>query len=432
MTGEIPYQVIGSEWLAGHARAALGDEPGLGKSIQAIRACDLVFAVNVLIIAPASVVGNWHNEIAKWRIGDWSVLVVSYEGASGRFKDLIFSQQWSVVIVDEAQYCRNTNTKRTKTIYGDVVGVLPEFEGIIHRADHVWLLSGTFQMNWPTDYYTHFKALDPERIRSKRSGKIWSFEQFQAYFCQLQPAFSGMKIVGSRNEDELAERLDGFMLRRLKKDVLPELPDVRFSEFDVAADLKDVDLGIDPAEAAELKRILERDGVAGLRKNFAHFASLRRVTGLAKVKPVADYLRMFLETTNRKIVVFAQHTDVIAALRRQAGLSQFRVITGATLPKDRVLAVDKFQNDPFFRGFFGQIQAAGTGLTLTAAHDMLFVETSWVPAENAQAAMRIHRIGQKSLCDVRYAVLPGSIDAIIARAVMRKSESIAKVLGENK
>jgi len=116
---------------------------------------------------------------------------------------------------------------------------------------------------------------------------------------------------------------------------------------------------------------------------------------------------------------------------RQRGAERFVTITGATHPRARVDAVKRFQEDPFIRGFFGQIQAAGTGITLTAAHDLLFVETSWVPSDNAQAAMRIHRIGQKSLCDVRYAVLPGSIDAIIARAVMRKSESIAKVLGES-
>jgi SWI/SNF-related matrix-associated actin-dependent regulator 1 of chromatin subfamily A len=430
MKSEMHYQVIGSEWLAERDNAMLADEPGLGKSVQAIRACDLVFAVNVLIIAPASVVSNWHNEIAMWRIGDWTYLVVSYEGASGRYRDQIFCQRWSVVIVDEAQMLRSIGIKRTKTIYGDVVGILREFDGIIHLADRVWLLSGTPQMNWPIDYYSHFKALASERIRSKKSGKIWSFEQFQSYFCQLQPAFAGMKIVGSRNETELAKRLDGFMLRRLKKDVLPDLPDVRFSEFDIAADMTDIDLGIDPAEAAELKALLERDGVAGLKRAYTHFASLRRVTGLAKVKPIAEYLRMFMETTDRKIVVFAQHTDVLYALRQQKGMERFVHITGSTMPLGRKNAVERFQNDPLIRGFFGQIQAAGTGITLTAASDLLFVEASWVPADNAQAAMRIHRIGQKSLCDVRYAVLPGSIDAIIARAVMRKSESIAKVMGE--
>ncbi len=432
MKAELPYQVTGSEWLAERANALLADEPGLGKSVQAIRACDLVFAVNVLIICPASVVSNWHNEIAMWRLGDWNYLVVSYEGASGRYRDLIFGQHWSVVIVDEAQMIRSIDIKRTKTIYGDVVGILREFDGIIHQADCVWLLSGTPQMNWPTDLYSHFKALEPERIRSEKSGKIWSFEQFQAMFCHLTHGFSGMKIIGSRNETMLNKKLDGFMLRRLKRDVLPDLPDVRFSEFDIASDVTDIELGIDPGEAAALRKILEEDGVAGLRKAYAHFASLRRVTGLAKVKPIAEYLRMFMETTDRKIVVFAQHTDVLFALRKQKGMERFVHITGSSGANQRRDAVEMFQNDPLIRGFFGQIQAAGTGITLTAASDLLFVETSWVPADNAQAAMRIHRIGQKSLCDVRYAVLPGSIDAIIARAVMRKSESIAKVMGEDK
>lgn len=429
---ELSFQTIGSEWLAERKRAMLADEPGLGKTVQCIRACDLVFAVNVLVVCPASVVSNWRREIDRWRIGDWTALVVSYEGMSKRYYASIGGRRWSVVIFDEGHYLKTPGSQRTKIAYGDTANVVPEFSGVVDMAEHVWTVTGTPQMNYPDELFTHFKALDPERIRSKKSGKIWSFEQFQAYFCQMKHAFAGMKVVGSRNEVELNKRLDGFMLRRLKRDVLPDLPEVRFSQFDVAADVSDIELGIDPQEAAALRKILDSKGVAGLRSEFAHFASLRRVTGLAKVKPVAEYLRMFLETTKRKIVVFAQHTDVIEALRKQKGLQDFVGITGATPQKARADAVEKFQNDPATRGFFGQIQAAGTGITLTAAHDLLFVETSWVPAENAQAAMRIHRIGQKSLCDVRYAVLPGSIDALIARAVMKKSESIAKVLGEDK
>lgn len=430
MNTELPYQIVGSEWLAERPRAILADEPGLGKTVQAIVACDLVFATDVLVVCPASVVPNWRNEIERWRVGDWQATVLSYEGMCARFDELM-ARRWSVVIFDEGHYLKSPGTKRTRAAYGDVVSLIREFEGLVDRADHVWTVTGTPQMNFPNELYTHFRALAPDRIVGPRSGRIWTYEQFSAFYCDMKPGFQGMKIVGGKNEEKLAEKLDGLMLRRLKRDVLPDLPDVRFSEFAVDADVTDVDLGVDPYELLMVKKVLERDGVAGLTKSVPHIASLRRVTGMAKIKAVAAWLRDFLDDNpGRKIVVFAHHTDAIAALRKQKGLQDAVYVVGTCNQDHRASAVKQFQNDPKIRLFFGQIQAAGTGITLTAASDLLFLEPSWVPAENAQAAMRIHRIGQKSLCNVRYALLPKSIDAQIMRAVMRKSESIAKVMGE--
>lgn len=103
------------------------------------------------------------------------------------------------------------------------------------------------------------------------------------------------------------------------------------------------------------------------------------------------------------------------------------VLTGDNSPAERQQAVDAFQNDPAVRVFIGQIQAAGTGLTLTAASDALFVESSWTPSDNQQAAMRIHRIGQRNACLVRFAMLAGSIDENIQRAVLRKTSDIQKL-----
>jgi SWI/SNF-related matrix-associated actin-dependent regulator 1 of chromatin subfamily A len=429
MSALYPYQVEGSEWLAERKRAMLADDMGLGKSAQLISACDLVFAVDVLVICPASIVANWQREIEMWRVGQWTATVVSYEGMRARHEEFM-AKRWSVLAVDEAHYMKSPTAKRTLAVYGDTTGIIREFEGLVDRAEYVWVATGTPQPNFPNELYTHFKALRPDLIVGPRSGRVYTHEQFNSHFCEMRPAFQGMKIVGSKNETELAVKLSRLALRRLKESVLPELPEVRFSEFVVDADLTDVDLGINPIEAKMIKVVLERDGVAGLKSAVTHLASLRRVTGLAKVKAVAEYIRMFLETTDRKIVVFAHHTEVIAALRKQRGLQGAVALTGATKIGERGEVVREFQSNPNIRVFFGQIQAAGTGNTLTAASDLLFVESSWVPAENAQAAMRIHRIGQKSLCNVRYAVLPKSVDGLVMRAVMRKSESIAKVMGE--
>lgn len=408
----------------------LADEPGLGKTVQAIRACDLVFAVEVLVVCPASVVPNWHAEIDRWRLGSWNATVVSYDHMT-RNADALLARRWCVVIFDEGHYLKSPGAKRTQKAYGDLIGLVREFDGLADGAAYVWTVTGTPQMNYPNELYSHLKALAPDRIIGPRSGRVWTYEQFQSHFCEMKYGYAGPVVVGGKNEDELAAKLDGFMLRRLKKDVLPELPDVRFSEFVVDADMTDVDFGIDTEELKLLRKAIEQYGVDGLGKVASHIATLRRLTAMAKVKSVLEYIRMFLETSDRKMVVFAQHIDVLDALMRAKSIFDHSVrILGASTQSSRKYAVQRFQTDPKIRLFFGQIQAAGTGLTLTAASDLLFVESSWVPAENAQAAMRIHRIGQKNLCNVRYAVLPKSVDALVMRAVMRKSESIARTLGE--
>jgi SWI/SNF-related matrix-associated actin-dependent regulator 1 of chromatin subfamily A len=165
-----------------------------------------------------------------------------------------------------------------------------------------------------------------------------------------------------------------------------------------------------------------------LREIAPHVAQLRRLTGLAKVKSCVDWIEDFIEGGGGKLVVFAHHRDVIDGVNKALAAQGTYVlaITGDTPSADRQTYIDAFQ-DGAAQVFIGQIQAAGTGITLTAASDALFVESSWVPAENEQAAMRIHRIGQRNACLVRFAALAGSIDEDIQRAVMRKTADIKKL-----
>jgi SWI/SNF-related matrix-associated actin-dependent regulator 1 of chromatin subfamily A len=131
--------------------------------------------------------------------------------------------------------------------------------------------------------------------------------------------------------------------------------------------------------------------------------------------------------------VFAVHRDVISilasALRKKFG--RFGVVTlfGGTPPRRRQENIDRFQTDPKCRVFIGQVVAAGTAITLTAAHDVLFAEASWNPADNAQAAMRCHRIGQDEPVFVRFVSAAGTIDERIQRVLRRKTETITQLFG---
>lgn len=426
-----PYQQEGIDWLASRRRAMLADEPGLGKTLQAIRAMDRLPVLSVLIVCPASLVTHWQRQVAEQSNSTWTAFVTSYEGMTGKHFADIMAQPWCAAIFDEGHFLKNAGSKRTKAAYGDLTEPPGREGGIINKLDYAWVLTGTPMPNHSGELYSHLRALDANRVRSPKTGRVWTLEQFQANFCQMVHGFASMKIVGTKNDAKLNERLNGFMLRRLKKDVLPQLPSIRFGELYVDAGVTDEDLGIDPEDIAKIRAALEKKGVNGLKQQFTHFAALRRATGLAKVKPVIEWLRMWLETTDKKIVVFGHHTDALRAIYHAKGINECAVkIEGNTTQPLRQPLVDRFQSDPTVRIMIGQISAAGTGLTMTAASDMLFLESSWVPADNAQASMRIHRIGQKNACMVRFAMLPGSIDEQVQRAVMRKSESIARVLGD--
>ena len=154
-----------------------------------------------------------------------------------------------------------------------------------------------------------------------------------------------------------------------------------------------------------------------LKKIGTHVASLRKITALAKVDAVMKWVR---ESSFKKVVLFAHHKAVIEKLKE---LENSVYVDGSCSQSHREKAVKDFQHGDA-EVFIGQIQAAGTGLTLTAANVLLFVEVSWTPAENRQAADRIHRIGQKNSCLVYFTMIPNSIDENIIRVVKRKTETI--------
>lgn len=424
-----PYQQAGVQFLAGRKTALLADDPGLGKTLQAIRACDAARVLKVLVICPAGVCETWKREIGKYREGDWGAFVTSYERATGAYYQRLLAQDWDVLIVDECHYLKTPGAKRTTSIYGDfsesdeIMGAL----ALASKADQVWLLSGTPMPNDPSELFTHLRALYPQAVLSERTGKPWSIHQFVIGYCRTKSTGFGERIVGSKNEAKLNAKLSGFMLRRRKSEVLKDLPPMTFGEVFFEGNVD----GVPTEEAALVRAALAEHGIDGLRKIAANgsVSTLRKLTALAKAAPAAQWINDWLDSTpiEKKIVVFAHHHAVIDVLFDKLHTRAVRV-HGSIKQADRQTSIDRMQNDPKIRCFIGQITAAGTGITLTAASDLLFVESSWVPAEMEQAAQRIHRIGQTEPCLVRFGMIAGSIDEDIQRAISRKVASISKVV----
>lgn len=410
---DLPYQDVGARWLASQRRAGLADEQGLGKSFQAVRACALVHARKVAVVCPAKMRETWVREFERLPSPTRPALrVMSYEEATKVFANLAPGAALpDALILDEAHYLKSWTSKRTQAIYPRV-----------QQIPFVWLLSGTPMPNHPAELWPHFYYLRGEIIAHMTPA------QFIDRYCKTMKGFGGVpRIVGPKDEhlDELRGMFKQMWLRRTLAEVLPDLPPMREGEIVVEAKV--------PADveriANENKAQLEIDP-SSLPIGDEELATLRRLLAEAKAPALADFVAEELRNNpDEKIVIFAWHTnpiDDIADRLRDFGVVK---VDGRTAPAHVQAHVDAFQNDPRYRVFLGQIRAAGTGLTLTAASNVIFLECSWVPADNEQAQRRILRIGQKAtsvLC--RYVVLKGSIDEAVTRVLARKTRGINRIV----
>ena len=415
------YQKSGRDFLKSKRHALLADDMGLGKTAQAVVAARDLDLKKILVICPASVKYNWKKEIDKWAPGqyisivedgksiipDFNYTLINYDLIHRKkiFLQLI-QRHYDLIICDEAHYIKNNSAKRTKCVYYP--------RGLKDRTDRVWLLTGTPVLNRPAELFSHLKALVPERL-----GPYTSFKRYGERYCAAYEGRWGWDYSGASNLDELAGRLNGFMLRRLKKDVLPELPDKTYQTITLPplGALK----GLAEKERREYAK--EKEGILG------ELATIRRQSGLAKLPQVTEHIRNVLEE-KEKIVVFAYHRDVIASL--QTVLSEFSpvCITGSTPGKTRQEAVETFRKDPKCRVFIGQIEAAGTGIDglQDVCDTVIFAELTWVPGQIHQAIDRCHRIGQKNPVLVQFLIVESSIDETIAESISKKQKVIDKIL----
>lgn len=426
-----PYQEIGASFMAGRNVALLADEPGLGKTAQAIMACAQAIPPTVAtpvigVVCPASVRGVWAREFGRFWPKDHyhpevKLVIESYDKIVRGAK---MPEHLDALILDEGHYLKSKDAKRTKVIYGedcDCEG------GLVNYAERVYVLTGTPTPNNSSELWPMLRALAPELILGK-NGRPLNYWAFVGKFCRTQDNGFGVQIVGNKNSDELKGRIAPFVLRRRKVDVLKDLPPILFDTLPVSGKITDdsATFGfIDDIQFAET----DDDVVEVLRKHATHVASLRRLTGLAKVPGVVEWVKEWFEGGGGKLVIFAHHRDVIKAINTDPSLNKILrcCVTGDTPPEKRAEHVDAFQAAEGPAIFIGQIQAAGTGITLTASSDVLFAESSWVPSDNQQAAMRVHRIGQKNACTVRFATLANSIDERIQAVVARKTADIAQL-----
>lgn len=411
----LPHQEVGRDFLVTHDRALLADGMRVGKSVQTIAACDHIRPFGVIVVCPASLREQWRRQFKQFSTKGLEPYVLSYEEAvklASRVAGNVINDI-DVLVLDESHYIKNRKSKRTKAV----------LDGLAPHARRVWCLTGTPSPNNASELWPMLHALFPETIQ--RNGKTMNYWEFTKRFCVVKSTPFGEKIEGNRNTEELRERMAPIMLRRpssiLGNTILP--PETLYLD----------------ASAAELKRLekqlREELGEAAMKADPETLdnqvkARAGRLAGLAKVPALVERLKDEFESGLDKVVIFAWHTDVINALADGLACFEPAVVTGDTPMHTRQKLVDNFQRGHLSSHvFIGNIKAAGVGLDLTAACELIFAETSWVPGDNEQAAMRITGVNQKRAARVRYAVLPGSIDERLMAVNVRKSQDIAALFG---
>lgn len=424
-----PFQKAGIEYATSVKNCLIADDPGLGKTIQAIGVLNFYKETNALIVCPSSAIYNWRNEINEWHVSNPDIEVLSAGqkvfnekapikivgfGMVAQPKVMQYLNQFkfNYLIVDESHYLKNPTTKRTKAVYG-VLG---------KRVHRMIQLSGTPITNRPMNIWTSINCACPEAIDNMTRFK------FGMKFCNGYKGHFGWNFVGASNMKELGVRLRShYMIRRRKKDVLKDLPDkflrVVYLEKDtrskkVIKEIGKIDKEYFLSRKVRKVKIEEDESIATVRKEL----------GLSKIKPAASYIKDVLDSGTKKIVVFAHHRQVLDELRFLLNLYNPCVVMGGLSSEEKQKQVDLFQKDESCRVFLGNIISAGVAITLTAANHLAFVETSYVPAENKQAIDRIHRIGQTKGVIVDFLTFEKSLDETIIKEHFKKMKNIKEVL----
>ena len=441
-----PYQRAGFDFLCHLSRHQLGgilaDDMGLGKTLQTLAWLAWMRASTgeqkpALVICPASVLHNWRREANRFT-PDLKVLVLESGAARHNLRrqipafDLIVTNYallrrdlealqkfaFRAVILDEAQFIKNPDAQISQSVKQ-------------MRAGLRLALTGTPLENRLLDLWSIVDFVQPSYLGSQQQFR-------EKYEPRGENAADEQRIARRR----LSAKLRPLLLRRLKTEVAGDLPD-RIEQR------RDCEMGEAQRKLylAELRRsreqVMSTVAERGLNRSTIHvLAALTRLRQICchpqlvnnnstsgKTETLFELLEPLL-AGNQKVLVFSQFVRMLRLLETECAARQIRthILTGET--KDRQQVTEAFQNDPGSGLFLLSLRAAGTGLNLTTASNVVLYDPWWNPAVEAQAIDRSHRIGQLRTVNAFRLITPGTVEEKIWELQQRKAQTIADVLGE--
>lgn len=448
------YQLQGVRYALDSKRCIFGDQPGLGKTLQAI--CTVVKAHKeaaqygecfpVLVICPASMKVSWKREFNKFAGLEATILDDSNRSSWNRFwelkrpdgeaicpvfitnfeslrkffvkeirnttrftlRSIVFDERIQLfrsVIIDESHRCRSSKTQQSKFI-----------EGICRGKKWIFALTGTPVVNNNTDLIQQLKIL----------GRLEDFAGYNAFvsrYCDGAQKASNMR--------ELNYRLwCCCFFRREKKDVLKQLPDKTRQYITCAITNRKE---YQDAENNFLNYLRQYKNADDDRINRAmrgevmvRMQTLKEIAARGKVKAVADFIHDVIDG-GEKLIMFAYLKEVVMALK--AEFPDAVTVTGSDNATQKQNAVDRFQNDPECKLIILNFKSGGTGLTLTAASRVGFIEFPWTYSDCEQAEDRAHRNGQKNAVNCYYFLGDKTIDEYMYKVIQIKKDIANEVTG---
>lgn len=422
------FQKAGISYGLKRDNVLISDEMGLGKTIQSIGIINgTSIDGKIIIVCPATMKLVWKSELEKWLVNrgleivvwntkvqpDGNIIITNY-ALLKKVQEKLKAFKIHIIIGDEIHFCKTKPTTPKQFKKKKKINRSKAFYNIAKRALKRIYLTGTPILNRPAELFYIIKSLG--------FPMNWA-EYMERYADAFVDERGYWNIKGKSNLGELQERLRSLiMIRRLKKDVLTELPDKIRQVIELPDDklkkaitqeeqylkekratIKEIKRKLKEAKENEDKKVYS-EAVKELKEfkseSFGDLARVRHLTALKKVPYVIEHIKALLESTD-KIVIFAHHEDVLDGLYKEFK-NMSVLLTGKTEEEERFESVNHFQTDPNCKLFIASIKAGGIGITLTSASTVVFVELDWTPSVVSQAEDRCVFEGQKVLTEQGY------------------------------
>ncbi len=439
----------------GHRTFLLADEPGLGKTAQALLAAQAADAYPLLCVVPNVVKTNWAREVKMWTPqrsvtviqGDGAnvdgfadVVVVNYE-VLDRHVDWIGNHGFRGMVVDEAHYIKNKKSQRSQH-------VLEISERIRRRMSRPLLmaLTGTPLINDIEDFRTIWQFLGWIEERRPGNALMAALEDTDltpashGFYPLARQAVIDLGIVRRRKVEVAADiparrvadlpvELEGPVGRSIQ-DAEARLAKRLVSRYEAALEHRRAGAAVEGIDHALVRRVAEREiAEASESKTDDNVFTMVRKIGQAKAELAADYAAQLAHSAG-KVVFFAKHLDVMDTAEEVFAKRGLRTTTirGDQTSKARTEAIDAFVNDPDVAVIVCSLTAAGVGINLQVSSNVVLAELSWTDAEQTQAIDRVHRIGQTEPVTAWRIIAAQTIDARIAELVDSKAGLAARAL----
>lgn len=412
-------------------RALLAHQMGLGKTPIALWWMWRTKSWPAVVVCPAGLKWNWAAEAYKFcgvraqvldgqtpsddkpGLVEPPLYIINYEILQ-YWLPWLLRKNLVTSVFDEAHYISNRDAIRSKAS-----------RQLSKRTRNCLMLTGTPLTNRPAELWHILHCLKPHLYRG--------FRPFGNRYCRPRRKPWGMEYKGASRVDELHRKLvNEVMIRRLKSDVLDDLPDKRRQVLPLTLSQDDA---ADYAAASHdfINWVANKQGVftaetAARAEAITKMTALKQLAARYKMKATVEWANDWFaqQEPHEKLVMFGWHRKALDVFSRRICMEHTR-IDGGTPKKKRQVAVERFQRDPNCRLIIGN-RAMCEGVTLTAASTLAFGELFWTPGLHAQAEDRIHRIGQKNAAMVYYLVARNTLEEQLAEIIQDKQEVLSSVL----